>query len=73
MGGDGLPEPEQAEIGGVTGFAAFQGIDGGFADMPGGDEIRLTHAQGNDARFPLDQFKKVADSGAGDVPDIFGD
>ena len=71
--GDDLAQLEQAQIGGVTGFAPLQGEDGCFADMPGSDEVRLAHAERDDVLHSLDDFKKITDARARDVAHVAGD
>ena len=71
--GNGLAQFEQTEVGGVTGPALFQGKDGGFADVPRGDEIGFAHAKGDDILHALHEFEKIANARARDIADIAGD
>ncbi len=59
---DGLAQFQQTEVGGVARLAAFECKDGGFANVPRRGEIRLAHAQRNDFRPTLDQFKKFTNA-----------
>ena len=58
-----------AEIAGVVGGAAFEGKDGGFADMPGCVEVRLADAQADHVLHRRDDVEEVANARARDVPD----
>jgi hypothetical protein len=70
---DGRAQGEQAEVGGVTGFPALERVDGGLADVPGGDEIGLADAERDDALHGLHDLEKIADAGARDVAHMIGD
>ena len=72
-GADGFAEGEEAEIGGVAGVAVFESVDGGFADVPRGDEVGFADAEGNDAFLALDDVEEFANAGAGNARDMGGD
>ncbi len=69
---DGVAQSRQAQIGRVGGPASFEGVDGGFADVPRRDEIRLSHTEGNHVWEPLDDVKELPDARARDCPDMVG-
>ena len=73
IGGEGLAQLEQAEVGGVAGRAALQGVDGVFADVPGGGEVRLADAQRDHVLHRADDVEEVADAGAGDADQLVRD
>ena len=55
----------QAVVGGVGGMAFFQGVNGGFPDVPRRDKVRFPDAQGDDVRPARDQIKEFTDAGTG--------
>ena len=73
VGGEGLAQLEQAEVGGVAGRAALQRVDGVFADVPGGGEVRLADAQRDHVLHRADDVEEVADAGAGDADQLVRD
>ena len=44
---DGPAQVGESGVGGVLGKALFQGVDARIPDVPGGLEVRLSHAQGD--------------------------
>ena len=73
VGGEGLAEFEESEVGGVAGDAPLEGVDGGFADVPGGDEVGFADAEADDILHGADDFEEIADAGGGHVPHVAGD
>ncbi|MPM59556.1 hypothetical protein SDC9_106400 [bioreactor metagenome] len=61
--GDFPPQLRHAGVGGVTGKALFQRINARVPDVPGGDKVRLAHAQGDGVLHFLQNIKKSADTG----------
>ncbi len=61
---DRLAQLGQSEVGGVARSSALQGVNGGFTNMPRGDEIRLADPQGDDVLHSLDDVKKIANARA---------
>src|SRR2546427_5353886 len=64
VGPDRFAKLQQTEIGSVTRFAALQCVNGCLANMPGGDEVRLTDAQRNHVRHRLHDVEKFANARA---------
>ena len=59
---DGAAQFDEAEVRSVMRFAFFERVNGGFADVPGGVEIRFADAERNHVLHLRDDFKKVADA-----------
>ena len=57
-----LPQLRHATVGGVGSIALLQSIDAGFPDGPGGHEVRLSYAQGNDIFHLGSDVKELADA-----------
>src|SRR5205814_4095566 len=73
VGPDRFAKLQQTEIGGVTRFAALQRVNGCLANMPRGDEVRLTDAQRNHVRHRLHDVEKFANARARDVAHVASD
>ena len=63
VAGDQLAQLQQTPVAGVVGVAAAQGVDGRVRVRPGRVEVRLAHAQGDDAVHLADDVEKLADAG----------
>ena len=70
---DRLAQRKQAEVRGVGRLAFFQRVDGGLADVPRGDEVRLADAQRDHAFAALHEFEEITDAGARNARDMPGD
>jgi len=55
-------ELKQAVVRGVRSRSTLRGVDGGFADSPGGNEVRLANAEGYNPIHLRDQIEKPADA-----------
>ena len=71
--GDGGAQGGCAEVGSVARAALFQGVNGGFADVPGRVEVWLANAKRDDVRHALHDLKEVANPGFRDRPYVVGD
>ena len=60
--GDLIPQLGETPVGGILGFAVYQGIDGGIPDMIGRFEIRLADAEGDRILHGGGQVEKAADT-----------
>ena len=70
IGSDGLAQGEQAVVAGVGGVPFLQGEDGGLPDVPGGHEIGLADAQGDDVLAAGAEVEELADAGARHIHDL---
>ena len=69
---DRATQAREAQIGTVPRAAFLQRVDGGLADVPRRGEIRLADTEGNHVPHGLDDFEKIADARAGNIPDVIG-
>ena len=65
IAGDEPHQFRQAPVAGVMGAALPEGINGRVGVIPGGIEIRLAHAQGDDPLHFADDIEKFPDAGRG--------
>lgn len=70
--GNGFTELHKSGIGGIIGLAFFKGIDGGVADMPWRDKIRLTDRKGDNVVHFVEDIEKFSDSRRLESDCLFG-
>ena len=68
--GDLPPQFQHTGIGGILGVAPLQRVDACVPDVPGGDKIGLTDAQGDGVCHLLQDIKKLADARGLDILDL---
>jgi hypothetical protein len=66
VAGQLFAEGEEAGVGGVVGVAGFDGADGGVADGPGGDEVGLADAEGDDVIHGGHDVEEATNAGGGE-------
>ena len=67
--GDLPPQLQHTGVGGVLGVAPLQGVDTRVPDVPGGDKVGLTDAQGDGVGHLLQDVEKLADARGLDILD----
>ena len=58
---------QRAPVGGVVRLPLLDGVDGGLADVPGRDKVRLAHAQGDGVLHRGHDVEELADAAGWDV------